>query len=54
MLDGTLVLYACLLWPREDDDRGERDPLFITGVITFVICFTLPFILVISFMVRIW
>ena len=55
--DGTLILYATLLWPPPsdtDDDGGGGgpDPLFVVGVVTFVVCFTLPFVLVLAFMVR--
>jgi len=51
ILDGTVVLYACLIWPRKEKDSDEVDPLFVTGVVTFVACFTLPFVLVVGFMV---
>ena len=46
--NGSLVLYACLLWPK----KSTEDPLFIVGVVTFVICFTLPFIVVTGYLVR--
>ena len=55
MGDGALILYATLLWPppSEDPDNGDKlDPLFVVGVVTFVICFTLPFVLVVALMVR--
>ncbi len=48
--DGTLVLYATLLWPNGGSD-AHRDPLFIVGIVTFVVCFTLPFVLVFAFVV---
>ena len=47
--DGALVLYACLLWPREDAGLGS--PLFVVGVATFVVCFSLPFVLIGGFVV---
>ena len=55
--DGTLILYATLLWPppksdTDDGGGGGPDPLFVVGVVTFVVCFTLPFVLVLAFMVR--
>ena len=53
VLDGSLVLYACLIWPRTEAVDSGRDPFFITGIITFVVCFTLPFLLIFGFMVRI-
>ena len=49
ILDGALVLYACLIWPKEKAEHG--DPLFITGIVTFVVCFTLPFLLIAAFLV---
>ena len=53
--DGTLVLYATLLWPpaspTPDGPTGPIDPLLVVGVVTFVVCFTLPFVLVVALMV---
>ena len=56
--DGTLVLYATLLWPPPPSDAdgpigpiGPIDPLLVVGVVTFVVCFTLPFVLVVALMV---
>ena len=55
--DGTLILYATLLWPPappsdpDGADNGGPDPLFVVGVVTFVVCFTLPFVLVVALVV---
>ena len=56
IFDGSLVLYACLIWPKrgeagEASEAGDNDPFFITGVVTFVVCFTLPFLLIFGFVV---
>ena len=48
IVDGSVVLYACLIWPNHD---ASDDPLFIVGVVTFVTCFTLPFLIITGFMV---
>ena len=49
--DGTLVLYATLLWPPTPDGPFGPDPLLVVGVVTFVVCFTLPFVLAVALMV---
>jgi len=46
LINGAIVLYACLVWPQEN----AGSPLFITGVVTFLISFSLPFILVGTFL----
>ena len=51
VVDGALILYATLLWPATSDS-GKPDPLFVVGVVTFVVCFTLPFALVVALMVN--
>ena len=47
VIDGAVVLYACLIWPQKD----ASDSLFAVGIVTFVICFTLPFVLITGFLV---
>ena len=48
VVDGVVVLYACVLWTRPGENT---DPVFIVGIVTFVICFTLPFMLITGFLV---
>ena len=47
IIDGIVVVYACLLQPKKETS------LFIVGIITFVICFTLPFVLITGFLVSV-
>lgn len=46
LINGAIVLYACIVWPQEN----AGSPLFITGVVTFLISFSLPFVLVGAFL----
>ena len=54
VIDGVVALYACLLWPRKEAEiqaTSVSEPLFVVGIVTFVVCFTLPFVLITGFLV---
>merc|ERR1711997_1212493 len=53
IIDGAVALYACLIWPRKEETAAGTtvsEPLFVVGIVTFVICFTLPFVLITGFL----